>query len=252
MFNKNVLECLIMIALISLLANCTTTDSSTTSKPTADHPTINQNQLSDTKKLISMTAQFTTRNLTTNKAWADIHWRLSRASGSVELLNLDSNTSEIWNETSNNLWFYKKVFHDDQQIIEYSPIDLNMLGVQPQWLSLALAINPTVLSAMGAGKSVKPIYGWKAEKYKGQVRGATYEIIWLPELAIAARVKCTEAGITTITEMQKPFLMPESPWQITDINNYRLLDYSDLGDMERDPFVMKIQGNILGGHDHKH
>lgn len=251
--NKNTLKkFLFIIALIELLASCTAINPPTTSKPTSEHKTIYEYQSVKTNQLINMTAQFTTSTTHAGTATADAHWRLLRESGRVELLHLNSNTSEIWNETSNDLWFYQKVFHNDQQVIEYSPVDLNVLGMQPQWLSLALAINPKVLSAMGSGKPGKPLYGWKTEKYKGQVKGATYEILWLPELAIAARVKCTEGKAITVTEMQKPFLMTESPWQTMDISRYRFIDYSDLGDMERDPFVIKIQGDILGGHDHQH
>ncbi len=258
MRNKNVLNknslsnFLLIIALIELLTSCAELTSTTRSKPTVEQKTIYEYQSVKSKQLINITAQFTTSTANTRTATADAHWRLLRERGRVELLHLNSNTSEIWNETSNDLWFYQKVFHNDQQVIEYSPVDLKVLGMQPQWLSLALAINPRVLSAMGAGKPDKSFYGWKTEKYKGQIKGATYEVLWLPELAIAARVKCTEAGITSTTEMQKPFLMAESPWQTINISGYRLIDYSDLGDMERDPFVIKIQGDILGGHDYKH
>jgi hypothetical protein len=46
--------------------------------------------------------------------------------------------------------------------------------------------------------------------------------------------------------------MRQSPWQPTDITQYRIIEYSDLGDMERDPFVMKVLNQIPGGHSHSH
>ncbi len=64
------------------------------------------------------------------------------------------------------------------------------MGIQPQWLPIALAIDPKVLESLNAGKPGKAIHGYQTQQFKGKYQGADYEVTWIPELALASRVKC--------------------------------------------------------------
>lgn len=188
-----------------------------------------------------------------NKSKGDLQvWRLLRDNERIEIQYPNTGISDVWSQTSRNLWFYEKFFHEDKQIIQYSPVDLKVLEVTPPWSSLALAIDPKILQSIGTGRSATPLNGWNRQIFKGNHNQAAYEIEWLPELGLAVYVTRTLAGVTTVTEASKIFLKAEAPWDIHDITAYRLIDYSDLGDMERDPFVLKVQGQVLGAHDHAH
>lgn len=231
----------LLLTLFICLAAC-----STTSKTATQFQPINSQVLKP------IAAEFETTSTSPGQAPVTSAWRIQRDSQRVELARLDSHISEVWSRTSQNLWFYQKVFAQDQHVIEYSPSDLAALGIQPQWLPLALAIDPKVLEALGTAKSSKPLFGFETQRFKGELHGASYDVIWIPELALAARVKYSKDGMSSVTEVKKPYELAQAPWSPVDTSRYRLIDYSDLGDMERDPFVMKVQSQLPGGHVHAH
>lgn len=205
----------------------------------------------DIKTLQPLVVEFTTSISSAKKVVSVNRWRLMRTVDQVELLNLTNKTSELWSKTSNDLWFYSKIFHDDRQVVEYSPVDLNLLGVKYQWQSLALIIDPEILSALTENKKAKPFYGWNRVVYSGKVANTHYEVHWLPELSIAGRVKITDGDAMQLTELGQP-VVGESSWPLSDISRYRIIEYTDLGDMERDPFVLKIQHQLIEHHGHSH
>jgi len=201
--------------------------------------------------LSTLTAEFTTRiygkgNDNTTQ------WHLWRSPERVEWLNISANTSEIWTKTSQDLWFYSKAFHTDQQIIEYSPVDLNLLQVAPAWQSFAAAVDPALLQKLSKTKKINPLDGFQRIQYRGTLDHATYEVEWLPELSLATQVKIVEAGVTRVTELKQLLLTSSSIKIPQNISRYRVIEYSDLGDMERDPFVMKIQHSLFGAQEHFH
>lgn len=176
--------------------------------------------------------------------------RIVRTPEAVEWIYRASNTSELWTKTSNDLWYYSKVFHVDRQVIEYSPVDINLLGIHQQWQQLA--INPTILQALTKIKTAPDFRGWHSVIYKGVVEGITYEVLWLPQLSLAARVSAQQGKQKTLTEISALFVNEKSLFTFSDISRYRIIEYPDLGDMERDPFVMKIQHELLNHHGHSH
>lgn len=201
--------------------------------------------------LSTLSAEFTTRiygkgNDTTTQ------WNLWRSMERVEWLNISANTSEIWTKTSQDLWFYSKAFHTDKQVIEYSPVDLNLLQVAPAWQSFAAAIDPTLLQKLSKTKKINPLNGFQRIQYRGTLDNAAYEVDWLPELSLATRVKIVEAGVTRVTELKQPLVISANTKTPQNISRYRVIEYSDLGDMERDPFVMKIQHSLFGAQEHFH
>lgn len=214
--------------------------------------TITQYQPVDPQQLRPIAAEFITTTTTKGHSPVTSAWRIQRDSQRVELVRLDSQVNEVWSRTSQDLWFYQKVFSEDQQVIEYSPSDLAALGVQPQWLPIALAIDPTVLASLGNGKPGKAIHGYQTQRFKGEFQGADYDVTWIPELALAARVNYSKGEMSSVTEVKMPYPLAESPWPLVNTRLYRLIDYSDLGDMERDPFVMRVQSQLPGGHAHTH
>jgi hypothetical protein len=173
-----------------------------------------------------------------------------RTASAVEWIYLTSNASELWTKTSNDLWFYSKVFHADRQVIEYSPVDINLLGIHQQWQQLA--INPDILHAAISTKPAADFRGWQSVIYTGKVEGITYEVLWLPQLSIAARVIAKQGKQKTVTEIRMLYINQQAPFTFSDITHYRTIEYTDLGDMERDPFVMKIQHELLDHHGHLH
>lgn len=202
----------------------------------------------NTQNLPPLAAEFVTTisgdDSTANSA------RIVRTANAVEWIYLTTNTSELWTKTSNDLWFYSKVFHADRQVIEYSPVDINLLGIQQQWQQLA--INPDILHAAISTKPAADFRGWQSVIYTSEVEGITYEVLWLPQLSIAARVIAKQGKQKTVTEICALYANQQAPLTFSDITHYRTIEYTDLGDMERDSFVMKIQHELLDHHGHLH
>ncbi len=234
--------CFLFVLPISFIGCATNPDS----EATAQYQPINPQQLRP------IAAEFVTTTTAKGHSPITSEWRIQRDNQRVELMRFDSGIGEVWSKTSQDLWFYQKVFSRDQQVIEYSPADLAALDVQPQWLSIALAIDPNVLESLRVGKPGKAIHGYQTQQFKGQFQGADYEVTWIPELALAARVKYSNGDMASVTEIKVPYPLAESHSAQINTNRYRLIDYSDLGDMERDPFVMKVQSQLPGGHMHTH
>ena len=199
--------------------------------------------------LSTLTAEFTTR-IYSNRNDTKTQWYLWRSPERVEWLNISANTSEVWTKTSQDLWFYSKAFHADQQVIEYSPGDLNLLQVAPAWQSFAAAVDPGLLQKLSKTKKINPLDGFQRIQYRGTLDNAAYEVDWLPELSLATRVKIVEAGVTRVTELKRPLLISANTKAPQNISRYRVIEYSDLGDMERDPFVMKIQHSLFEAQEH--
>lgn len=229
------------LALFIFLSACSTTKN-----------TAIQFQPVNTQQLSPIAAEFSTTITTSGQQPHIIGWRLLRNNQRVELVHLSSQVSEVWSKTSQDFWFYQKVFSEDQQVIEYSPSDLSALGIEPQWLPIALAIDPKILQELGTGKPGKPLFGYETQRFNGKFNGADYDVIWIPALTLAARVKYSKDGMLSVTEVKKPYELAQAPWSPVDIRRYRLIDFSDLGDMERDPFVLKVQNQLPGGHAHTH
>ena len=203
---------------------------------------------SNTHKLPPLAAEFVTT--VSGGDPAKTIARLVRRADAVEWRYLANNTGELWTKTSKDLWFYHKIFHADRQVIEYSPVDINLLGIHQQWQQLA--INPDILHAATSTKPAADFRGWQGVIYTGEVEGITYEVLWLPQLSIAARVIAKQGKQKTVTEIRMLYINQQAPFTFSDITHYRTIEYTDLGDMERDPFVMKVQHELLDHHGHLH
>ena len=187
-------------------------------------------------------------------------WQLARNPERVEVFYPSTDISEVWSKTSRDLWFYERVFHAERQIVQYSPLDLQLLEVPPEQLARACAVDPAVIAALGPGQPGKSFRGWRSLRLRGEYAGDHYDIQWLPDLALAVRVKIrrdgfaitTEATQVALAQQPNPLSAQGSALAPRDIHSYRLIDYSDLGDMERDPFVRRIQGQFPSGHHHAH
>ncbi|MDZ4151299.1 hypothetical protein, partial [Methylicorpusculum sp.] len=68
-------------------------------------------------------------------------WRFWRTAKRVETHNLQDNTGEIWTKSTDGKIAYERVFHDQKQVIEYTPGDLNAIGAVPDWSAIATLLN---------------------------------------------------------------------------------------------------------------
>jgi hypothetical protein len=59
-------------------------------------------------------------------------------------------------------------------------------------------------------------------------------------------------GNSEFTTLQEIIADPDGALVVPDSTHYEIIDYADLGDRERDPFVQRVQSHLVGGDWHTH
>lgn len=177
-------------------------------------------------------------------------WLFWRTAQRVEVSIPRQHTGEVWLKDGKTL-FYQKVFHADHKIVEYQSADLDALNVAVNWHTNQLMIDPLVLQQLKVVDE-RWIDVHPALELAGTIAGIEYQVIWLVDLNAPYRLeKRDQAGnseLTTLQEIHAEATALTAP----DSRSYEIIDYADLGDRERDPFVLKVQGHLVGGQWHSH
>lgn len=183
-------------------------------------------------------------------------WYLWREANAIETANVGSGHGEIWERQGGDNYGYRRVFHHDRKVVEYAAGELKTRHAEPDWNRLGSIISPQLLEHLKRTGS-KPMFGQQAVRYVGRLGGEDIDLWWLEESRLPARLQRTSNG-QRITMVLKE-LKAEAPaaWPRADearIAEYGLIDASDFGDMESDPFVAKVlrQDGHQHGHGHAH
>ncbi|MDO9162323.1 MAG: hypothetical protein Q8N35_12355 [Methylococcaceae bacterium] len=177
------------------------------------------------------------------------HWRFWRTSKRVETHNLQDNTGEIWTKSTDGKIAYERVFHDQKQVIEYTPGDLNAIGAVPDWSAIATLLNQSMIAGL-VEDGREQVLGRPASHYQSNNADAPIEITWLDREQLPALIKRNDKGHTISTRIIGIYPLAESPGPYQRSTNYRYTDFADIGDKESDPFIQSIQHKIKGGHNH--
>lgn len=175
-------------------------------------------------------------------------WRLWRRQDSVISENLDSHTSEVWQQDGRSV-FHKKLWHEERRGIEFQMEDLRLVGALPPWSQTAMLVNPALLPALKLEKS-----GWRDgypyRRYIGEVDGVRWDISFRTDLMLPTAVERRQGKRSEHIELIASYPIDRAPWQPTPGDDYELIDFADLGDREDDPFVLRVQSQLDIGHAH--
>ena len=179
-------------------------------------------------------------------------WYLWRSADSIETADLVTNQSNIWERLGADDYSYRRVFHRDQRVVEYTPGEIRTRNALPDWGKLASVISPDLLATLKRGPSTMQ-FGQKAVRYTGTLNGQKIDLWWLEQARLPARLYIV--GPQQRMELSLKEIHAESPatWpRATDerIASYGKIDASDFGDMESDPFVARVMQQ--DGHHHSH
>jgi hypothetical protein len=198
-------------------------------------------------------AEFRTRTEAADGNAASSQWRLWRGPDRIERENLDTRTGDLWVRDGATL-FHTRLYHADRRGIEYRSEDLRLLGPTPDWRSLATLLDPRLLQTLQEKSS-----GWRDDypyrRYTGESGGFEWDITVRTDQMLPVRIerRSADKAVQTI-ELLQSFAAAAVPWQPTNSIAYDIIDYADLGDLERDPFVMRIlaqeSGRHMQGHGH--
>jgi hypothetical protein len=177
-------------------------------------------------------------------------WLLWREPDRVQRDFPASRTTEIWRRDGGAL-FHVKYFHDAHRGIEFQQPDLTMLGALPTWQQLGLTVAPELLAdlqpvASGSDQG----HAWR--RYRGSHNGVQWDITIRTDLMLPERVERVQGAHREQITLQGAWSLAEAPWKPVSVDSYDVLDFSDLGDHEHDPFVVAVQGQLGIAHGREH
>lgn len=179
-------------------------------------------------------------------------WYLWRDKDSVETANTAVGQNNLWERLADGSYHYRRVFNQEQRVVEYVPGELRARHAEPDWRTLSSVVSPLLLEQLKRGAS-RTLFGQKATHYSGVAGGRAIDVWWLERDRIPASLRI--GGGADAQRMRLVDVRAEAPdsWPRASearIAAYALLDASDLGDMESDPFVARLLQ--AEGHRHAH
>ncbi len=180
-----------------------------------------------------------------------------------------SNTgiTELWEQSADKRLRLVKYFDDEKRGIEYEAYEIKLSRLEDwsskrQLIADALIAEMVLQSSTGTGCD-------RVETYTLTTPDTRLQLSWYPEKKLMKKYQIDKGAARFVWELQ------ESHRNNTVINNYfnaishyQTVDYTDVGDNESDPFLMKMinlgfvehgasgfydaQGNALSGHGHRH
>ncbi|RNF86184.1 hypothetical protein [Montanilutibacter psychrotolerans] len=146
-----------------------------------------------------------------------------------------------WQQGSDGV-VHRQIFPADRKVVVYTPGDLRALGHVVAWPKLSGLVDPTLLDQMQAVGDTR-IAGEAAQRYRGAKDGLRIELSWLSTAALPAHYQSGRGkGRFELTLRKLERRAADEAFTATD--EYRELDFADIGDMELDPFAKRyiLQG----------
>lgn len=182
-------------------------------------------------------------------------WFFVRSSDRIETSQRDY--AEIWERDDQEAVIWKRVFHGDRKVIEYTTGQLKAERRLKDWSALATILDPRALAALELRESTR-VLEQPARRYQGRWGDEQVEVVWLTRQSIPAKIVRSNREGTYILELKDLRVLPDAAWPLvseTRVSEYEIIDGADLGDREYDPFVRKVlamDGGGQGGHSHAH
>jgi hypothetical protein len=177
-------------------------------------------------------------------------WRFWRSADRVQRENLQSRTGELWQRDGATL-FHALLFHAERRGVEFEQADLQMTGSGSSWAQRAQIVSPALLQRLRmakAGRMGKAPF----QEYSGEVDGVRWRIRMRTDLMLPVRIEQRRASETLSIELIESHPLALAPWLPPVAEGYSMVDFADLGDHERDPFVLRLQAFMGIGHGHAH
>lgn len=189
-------------------------------------------------------------DLKVNQVQSD--WYLWREADSIETASAAVAQNDIWHRLSGNEYNYRRVFHNDKRVVDYTAGEIKTRHAEPDWSKLASVISPQLVQELKRGAS-KTLFGQKAVRYTGKVGGQSVELWWLEQAQLPASLQMTRTGQRMTLALKELHGKAPASWpRATEerIADYGMIDAADFGDMESDPFVARVMRQ--DGHSHSH
>jgi hypothetical protein len=178
------------------------------------------------------------------------HWRIWRQDNRIEREDIRQQTGEIWQRDGETL-FHSQLFHADKRGIEYQPGDLKLVGADTRWTPTAWIVNPQLLQKLTV-TSERVRDGVTYRRYTGRHADWEWDITLRLDVMLPQSVERKRDHFVERIELREVHAFAQAPWQPTPSRDYAMIDFADLGDHERDHFVIRLQAASHAGTAHQH
>ena len=177
-------------------------------------------------------------------------WTLRRDERAIELRGSGAPYGEVWRRLDDGKVDYAFVMHDEDRMIEYAPIDLQLINKVPDWERLGAVVAAEDIERLKAGKRARH-EGFATRSYTGSVNGAKVEVVWIPELHLPAKIDSKTAKRRVTVRLLAVENSPAPPMPDVVRERYQRVDYADLGDMEEDPDAQRWIRKAINAPGHE-
>ena len=237
---------LLLAALPTLFLGCASL-SGKDSKP------LSAEMLHGLKDMDPMTCEYQ-KTWLQNQKTSQAAWYFMRQPNRTETRDLATDQGDIWQRDDQGRLFKIRLFNQDRVALEYTDGDLKASDRLASW--------PTIWSIVDTrqfGKDLKlaakeTFYGVELETYQGKLDGVDVKMEWLPSLKLPKSISRHGPGMDEDLDLVSCKSLSTAsikPMTTAKLNDYRHIDFTDLGDMEQDPAVQKIM-RLSGEHSHDH
>lgn len=170
---------------------------------------------------------------------------LVRNNNQVAYVYPHNNVTDVWVKYPNNQVALNRYFEEQKRSIEYQPTELKR---KVNWQTKYQLITPTQIKEMSfitkAGSGC-----YQQEEYQLTKEGINVRLTWLPQLNLLKRLQVTQNNYSKIWRLNNVESSLDNVNQFfANHYQYQSTDYSDIGDNESDPFLVKMIN--LGFIDH--
>ncbi|ATE60552.1 hypothetical protein [Thauera sinica] len=180
----------------------------------------------------------------------EMEWHFFREPDRIDIENVAARTGERW-QRDGKVQFFFKVFHADRRSVEYRIDDLKLINATLSWEQHALLIDPQVLQGLELQDA-----GWQDgypyRRYGGTANGERLDVTWRLDLNLPVVLERSRADYRERSVLKAVYPLASSPLARPDQSDYEVIDFADIGDRERDPFVLRVQAQLPGGDVHHH
>jgi hypothetical protein len=180
-----------------------------------------------------------------------VKWFFWRTDKTVEVSNAEQSFGEKWTLSNQDTVFYQALYHDKKFLLDFQPADLKILGKKTNWELRSSLFSQKLLKQLEQKHSGK-FKQYVMVHYQGKIAGTEYQIDWLPELNLPARVEKVSLGKKVVTELKEIYLLAQTPYKQLANEKYDDMEYADIGDNESHPVVAQLQKNTGVGYFHQH
>lgn len=197
------------------------------------------------------------------------HMVLTRQDGLVAHTDEKAKITDVWFQHKNQRIALTRFFDEHERGIEYEPFDLNQQQGAVDWGNKYQLVSNKTLAELDVIKTEGDGCE-KIQTFAGEIDGIKLSIEWMPELRLVESIRATKGDKSKlVAKSSLTTNMDEVSEFFSHRDTFMTTDYTDIGDNESDPFLMKMvnlgfvehgaegfydaDGNKMGGgHGHHH